>query len=256
MLRFLLVLLLTPIVAAQADVPVHDYRVVETLAHRPNAFTQGLLVHDGVLYEGTGRYGRSTIARLSLEDGSVLDSRSLNARYFGEGIAVAGGRLYQLTWRENTVFVRDPRTLEVETTHYFPGEGWGLTWNGEHLILSDGSATLQFIEPASFTVTRRVRVRSDGEPVDQLNELEYIDGEVWANVWQSDRIVRIDPDTGEVGSAVDLSGLRARTRARGSGAVLNGIAWDPDNERLLVTGKLWADIFEIELVAPSPDEGS
>lgn len=254
MLRILLLMMLLGSALAQAGVPVHDYRVLDRIPHRPHAFTQGLLVHEGELFEGTGRYGQSTLSRISLEDGSLLQSHSLSSRYFGEGIAVAGERLYQLTWRANTVFVYDPETLEVVDTHYHPGEGWGLTWDGEQLILSDGSATLQFIDPGNFRVLRRVEVRQEGEPVTRLNELEYIRGEVWANVWRSDRIVRIDPQTGTVNAVVDLGGLQERTQTSESGAVLNGIAWDERRERLFVTGKLWSDLFEIELL-PREDGG-
>ncbi|MGM0633107.1 MAG: glutaminyl-peptide cyclotransferase [Pseudomonadota bacterium] len=226
----------------------YGYQVVERFPHRSTAFTQGLLIHDGVLYEGTGRYGRSGVARLDLEEGRLLDHRSLPRQYFGEGIAIFDNRLYQLTWKSGLVFVYDADTLEPETSHYHPGEGWGLTHDGESLILSDGSDMLQFIRPDDFSVIRRIPVTLDGQPVHRLNELEYIDGEVWANVWMSDYIVRIDPDSGEVVGLVDLSGLSEQTSTEGSDSVLNGIAWDPDEERLFVTGKLWGHLFEIELL--------
>lgn len=234
-------------------VPEYGYRVIEQYPHRSTAFTQGLLMHNGILYEGTGQYGRSGVARLDLESGSILAHRGLSDQYFGEGIAIAGDRLYQLTWKSGLVFVYDANTLEPLTTHYHPGEGWGLAWDGEYLILSDGSDTLQFIRPDDFTVQRRVRVTVDGQPVRQLNELEYINGEVWANVWMTDRIVRIAPQSGEVTGIVDLTGLSRQTRTQGRDSVLNGIAWDTVRERLLVTGKLWADLFEIELVPRRTD---
>jgi len=246
-LRVLLLAGLLITAEAWAQVPVYSYRVVETLPHRDHAFTQGLLVHDGHLYEGTGRYGQSEIARLQLTDGKVLRRRALPDRYFGEGIAIVGDRLFQLTWRANIVFVYDRDSFEVVSNHYHPGEGWGLTYDGRHLILSDGSATLQFIEPEGFQVQRRLDVRLDGQAVSRLNELEYIDGEIWANVWQTDRIVRIDPDSGAVNAIVDLGGLAERTRASGGDTVLNGIAWDAETRRLYVTGKLWSDLFQIEL---------
>lgn len=236
--------------SALATPTEYGYQVVERFPHRSTAFTQGLLVRDGVLYEGTGRYGRSGVARLDLEEGRLLDHRALPGQYFGEGIAIFDNRLYQLTWKSGLVFVYDADTLEPETSHYHPGEGWGLTHDGESLILSDGSDSLQFIRPDDFSVIRRVPVTLEGEPVHRLNELEYIDGEVWANVWMSDYIVRIDPDSGEVVGLVNLSGLSEQTTTEGADSVLNGIAWDPDEERLFVTGKLWGHLFEIEVLGP------
>ncbi|MEX1197692.1 MAG: glutaminyl-peptide cyclotransferase [Pseudohongiellaceae bacterium] len=249
----LLVLLLGNVALAT---PEYGYRIIERFPHRSTAFTQGLLIHDGVLYEGTGQYGRSGVARLDLEEGAILDHRPLSGRYFGEGIAIAGDRLYQLTWKAGLVFVYDVDTLESVTTHYHPGEGWGLTHDGDHLILSDGSDTLQFIRPDDFSVQRRVRVTRDGLPVHQLNELEYINGEVWANVWMSDHIVRIDPQDGKVTGVVDLSGLSGETRTSSRESVLNGIAWDEEHGRLLVTGKLWGNLFHIELEPRERDGGT
>lgn len=235
--------------------PEYGYRIVDRHPHRSSAFTQGLLMHEGVLYEGTGQYGRSGVARMELKDGRILDYRALPQQYFGEGIAIAGEYLYQLTWKSNLVFVYDAETLEPLATHYHPGQGWGLTYDGEYLVLSDGSATLQFIRPDDFSLQRRIQVTLDGQPVERLNELEYIDGEVWANIWMTDRIVRIDPDSGVVSGVLDLTGLSGETEEGGQGAVLNGIAWSHDEERLLVTGKLWADLFEIELLPRSGVEG-
>ncbi len=235
---------------ATAGIPVYDYRVVTAYPHRTDAFTQGLQFHDGYLYEGTGLHGRSTLSRIDLESGEVLQSRRLADQYFGEGVAIVDDRIYQLTWRSNVVFVHDLETFETLTTHYHPGEGWGLAWNGTRLVLSDGTEYLQFIDPDTFVAEHRVRVTADGQPVRNLNELAWIDGEVWANVWMQDHIVRIDPASGDVTGIVDLSGLIDHTSIHGSAneAVLNGIAWDEGQERLLVTGKLWAHIFEIELV--------
>jgi glutaminyl-peptide cyclotransferase len=160
---------------------------------------------------------------------------------------VANGLIYQLTWRENTVFVYDLDSFATVTSHFVPTEGWGLTWNGEHLILSDGSDQLYFIEPDTFGTVRTVKVTLGGQPIRNLNELEYINGEVWANVWMSEQLVRIDPANGHVVAVVDLSGLKQQTTAAGppNEAVLNGIAWDADHERVLVTGKLWSHVFEI-----------
>ena len=243
-----LLLLMSSCGHAQESVQLYDIKVINTFPHNPNSFTQGLLIHEGYLYEGTGQLGRSTLSKLNLEDGAVLQSKRLNSRYFGEGIAIAGERIYQLTWQSNIAFVYDLVTFELIESHYHPTEGWGLTFDGTHLILSDGSPVLQFIDPETFQVLQRVNVTIDGRPLPNLNELEYINGEVWANVWMTSEIVRIDPQSGEVRAIVDLSGLKAMTTSGGRDDVLNGIAWDPDEERLFVTGKLWANLFEIELV--------
>jgi glutaminyl-peptide cyclotransferase len=243
-----LLLLMSSCGHAQVPVQLYDIKVINTFPHNPNSFTQGLLIHEGYLYEGTGQLGRSTLSKLNLDDGAVLQSKRLNSRYFGEGIAIAGERIYQLTWQSNIAFVYDLVTFELIESHYHPSEGWGLTFDGTHLILSDGSPVLQFIDPETFQVVQRVNVTIDGRPLPNLNELEYINGEVWANVWMTSEIVRIDPQSGEVRAIVDLSGLKAMTTSGGRDDVLNGIAWDPDEERLFVTGKLWANLFEIELV--------
>lgn len=239
-----------PMAGSQESVPVYGYRIVETLPHNNRYFTQGLFIHQGELYEGTGRHGESALLHLNKSDGSVIKSRALAARYFGEGIALANNQIYQLTWRENMVFVYDLESFAPLTSHYWPREGWGLTYDGEQLILSDGSDQLYFIDPQTFQPLRQVAVRIQGQPVHQLNELEYIDGEVWANVWMSQQIVRINPQTGQVTGVVDLTGLVNQTQTGGSEAVLNGIAWNADTRQLYVTGKLWSHIFEIELVEP------
>ena len=241
---------------AGADIPIYDYRVVNSYPHSTGAFSQGLLIHDGYLYEGTGQIGRSSLSRIDLESGEVLQSKRMGSRYFGEGIAIVDKHIYQLTWQSNIAFVYDLNTFDNVASHYYPTEGWGLTWDGTYLIMSDGTDTLQFIDPETFQVQHKVDVRLEGNPVPNLNELEYINGEVWANVWTTDRIVRIDPLTGQVNSIVDLSGLIQQTTIGGSRAeaVLNGIAWDagevddPADDKLYVTGKLWAHLFEIELV--------
>jgi glutaminyl-peptide cyclotransferase len=231
-----------------AQIPIYDYKIINTYPHNDQSFTQGLLIHDGKMYEGTGRYGRSSLLQVDLESGRALRRVDLAQRYFGEGIAVAGDRLYQLTWRENTAFVYDLQSLERITSHFIPTEGWGLTWDGEHLILSDGSHQLYFLDPQTMVARHIVSVQAEGQPVRNLNELEYIDGEVWANVWMTEQVVRINPSSGAVTGVIDLSGLRQQTTVGGSEAVLNGIAWDADQRRLFVTGKLWANLFEIELV--------
>lgn len=220
--------------------------VVAAYPHDPMAFTQGLAVANGRLYEGTGRYGASSIRRVDLETGRVEQRRELNARYFGEGITILDGRLYELTWRAGLGIVYDLESFDLLETFRYPGEGWGLANDGERLILSDGTSTLRFLDPESFEELGRVTVREDGTPLDRLNELELVDGEVWANVWYEDRIVRIDPETGEVLGALDLSRLYPASQ-RGSEAVLNGIAYDAEADRLFVTGKNWPQLFEIEV---------
>jgi glutamine cyclotransferase len=243
----LLLLLFLASCNARSEITIYDYTVINSYPHNTRYFTQGLLMHEGYLYEGTGQYGESALRKLRLDDGEVLQQKALGNRYFGEGITVAGDHIYQLTWRENMVFVHDLETFDSVDSHYLATEGWGLTWDGKHLILSDGSDRLFFYDPDGFQEVRSVTVTFQGRPVRYLNELEYINGEVWANIWTSNEIVRIDPQTGEVLSVVDLTGLRERANAESSDAVLNGIAWDAEHNRLLVTGKLWAQIFEIEL---------
>ena len=232
---------------AAQEPELYGYEVVNMYPHEITAFTQGLIYRDGHLWEGTGKNGLSRLARIDLETGELLQNAPLASRYFGEGIEMIGDRVYQLTWRAHMVFVYDRESLEQLETHYNAREGWGLAWNGEHLILSDGSARLQFIDPEGFVPVREIVVTVRDQPLSQLNELEYIDGEIWANVWQTDFIVRIDPETGVVNSIVDLTGLSAQTELGSSEAVLNGIAWDSENRRLFVTGKHWANLFEIEL---------
>ena len=225
--------------------PVYRAEVVAQYPHDSNAFTQGLAVAGGSMYEGTGRNGQSSLRRVELESGEVVQRHNLGSRYFGEGITIMDGKVYQLTWQSHTGFVYDLDSFELLDTFYLAGEGWGLTHDGEHLIVSDGSATLRFLDPADFREVKRVEVKGpDGRPVARLNELEYIDGEVWANVWYQDFILRIDPHSGAVNSVVDLRGLY---EPRSSEAVLNGIAWDQDNGRLFVTGKLWPQLYEIRV---------
>jgi glutaminyl-peptide cyclotransferase len=225
------------------------FRVVAAYPHDPAAFTQGLAIEAGQLYEGTGQYGASTVRRVDLASGRAQKQRALGPRYFGEGIAIMGGLLYQLTWQNGVVVVYDLDTFEVERTMQYDGEGWGLTHDGRQLIMSDGSAMLRFRDPQTFSVTREIEVRNDGVPVSRLNELEYIDGEIWANIWYDDRIARISPADGKVLGFVDLGTLYPPS-ARDSEAVLNGIAYDTAAKRLFVTGKNWPQLYEIEIVRP------
>ncbi|MCH2356657.1 MAG: glutaminyl-peptide cyclotransferase [Pseudomonadales bacterium] len=232
------------------DTSIWGIKVVNQYPHDINLFTQGLFYHDGHLYEGTGKRGLSALSKRSLVANEVIMSSKLSSRYFGEGIALVDDKIYQLTWQSHMVFVYSRDSFEQLTTHYNATEGWGLAYDGAELILSDGSATLQFIDPENFIPQRKITVTLNGNPVRNLNELEYIDGEIWANVWQTDFILRIDPATGETNSYIDLSGLSGLTQLGSNEAVLNGIAWDDEQDRLFVTGKHWAHVFEIELVAP------
>ncbi len=232
-------------------VQVYGYRVVHEYPHDPAAFTQGLVYADGVLYEGTGLYGQSTLRRVDLESGMVRDSTALDPAYFGEGIAIMGDRIFQLTWKTRTAFLYDRYTFRPLTTLSYPTEGWGLTTDGDQLIMSDGTNRLFFRDPQTFKQENRVSVCDGDQPVPDLNELEYIEGEVWANVWQTDRIARIDPKTGLVTGWIDLSGLLSAADREGKSVdVLNGIAYDPETDKIFVTGKLWPSLFEIELSPP------
>lgn len=234
--------------AAQA-IPEFTFRVVRTYPHDPQAFTQGLFFRDGFLYESTGLKGRSSIRKLRLETGEVLQEAKLPAEVFGEGISDWGDRLIALTWQEQTGFVLDLKSFKVLRTFRYPGEGWGLTRSSRELIMSDGTSELRLLDPLTQRELRRLRVTAAGRPVDRLNELEWVNGQVFANIWQTDRIARIDPATGHVVGWIDLTGLLpASERAAGAVDVLNGIAYDPAAERLVVTGKLWPKLFEIQLV--------
>ncbi|MGI9539040.1 MAG: glutaminyl-peptide cyclotransferase [Miltoncostaeaceae bacterium] len=220
-------------------------RVVRTRRHSTTAFTQGLALRNGVLYEGTGLYGRSRIERRTFPGGRVTARRSLSARDFGEGVEVLRGRVYQLTWREGRAYVYSARTLRRITTLRYRGEGWGLATDGRRLIMSDGTAVLRFRHPRTFRVLRSVTVRNGGKHVARLNELEYVGGAVLANVWKTDRIAIIDPASGRLEGWIDLSGLNPVPERSARGDVLNGIAFDRRTGRLLVTGKRWPTLFEI-----------
>ena len=248
LLLFLLACCASPLSQAQEQVVRYGYNILNTYPHNIDSFTQGLVYHEGFLFEGTGKNGQSNLSKINLADGEVLMNKSMSQRYFGEGIEIVDDKIYQLTWQSHLVFVHDKTTFESKGSHYNATQGWGLAYDGSHLILSDGTATLQFMDPETFAPVRKVDVQLDGNAINQLNELEYINGEVWANVWQTDFILRIDPESGEVNSIVDLTGLSGQTQLGSSEAVLNGIAWDADAKRLFVTGKHWANLFEIELV--------
>jgi glutamine cyclotransferase len=232
---------------ALAPAPIAQYRVVHVFPHDPEAFTQGLVYLDGFLYEGTGLNGRSSIRKVRLDNGEVLQIQKLDPQYFGEGIAIVGNSLFELTWQAELGFVYDRKTFQRTGTFSYKGEGWGLTQDGTRLIMSDGSSYLRFIDPATRKELSRIQVRDGRTPVEELNELEYVKGEVLANVWKTDRIARISPKTGQVLGWVDLSGLLSAREAQ-TVDVLNGIAYDAQQDRLFVTGKLWPKLFEIKVV--------
>jgi len=236
--------------AAVAQVPVYGFEVVRTYPHDRRAFTQGLAFHNGELLESTGRYP-STVRRVRLEDGVVLQMHELDDEYFGEGLTVIGDRIVTLTWKNGKAFVWDADDLEPRGEHAYEGEGWGLTHDSTRLILSDGTAALRFLDPVTLEETGRVPVTLQGRPVTQINELEWVEGEVFANLWQTDFIIRINPTTGEITGIIDLTELMPdRSGLDPTDAVLNGIAWDPVGRRLFVTGKNWPTLFEIRLTGP------
>jgi glutamine cyclotransferase len=237
----------TPRGAVPARTPTYVADVVAEWPHDPAAFTQGLVWHDGRLFESTGQVGQSSIREVDLRTGRVLRKRDLPAPHFGEGIVLFGDRLVQLTWTSGIAFVYDWRTFEPRGQFRYEGEGWGLTTDGTSLVMSNGTATITFRDPATFEVQRRVTVTDNGTPVTQLNELEWVNGELWANVWMSDQIARIDPATGTVTGWIDLAGILPAMDRRGNEDVLNGIAYDAENDRYFVTGKLWSKLFEIRL---------
>lgn len=241
----------SPPPAAQAapapEVPVYGFEIVRTYPHDPHAFTQGLIWRDGVLYESTGRHP-STIRKVRLEDGAVLQRRELDPAIFGEGLTELDGRLISLTWTTGKGYIWNPADLRLLGEFDYEGEGWGLTTDGTRLILSDGAPHLRFLDGRTLTQTGIVPVSLNGRPIGKLNELEWIDGEVWANIWQTNFIVRIDPANGNIVGIIDLTELLPdRTGMNPADDVLNGIAWDPQGRRLFVTGKNWPSLFEIRL---------
>jgi glutamine cyclotransferase len=233
-------------------VPVSRYVITHVYPHDPRAFTQGLEYRDGALFEGTGLNGRSTLRKVEIATGRVLQQAPIPADYFGEGITTWGQTILQLTWQSEVGFVYDRTTLRQLRTFRYTGEGWGLTHNTTHVIMSDGSASLRFLDPRTLTETHRLLVTDAGIPVRDLNELEWVSGEIYANVWQTDFVARISPTSGRVLGWIDLSGLLSRAEERGSVDVLNGIAYDAARGRLFVTGKLWPKLFEIQVVPRSP----
>ena len=246
LVAFLCAAAATTIAGPPAALPTDGYQIVHTYPHDPKAFTQGLIYVDGHLYESTGLNGKSSLRMVDLTTGQVLQKHDLPSEYFGEGLTDWGSTLIQLTWTAHKGFVYDRFSFSQLRTFDYQGEGWGLTHDSTQLILSDGTPYLRFLDPKSFRVTRRVHVVDDaGHPIDNLNELEYIHGQIFANIWHSDKIARISPQTGKILGWIDLSGIIDPRELQGD-AVLNGIAYDSTGDRLFVTGKLWPKLFEIK----------
>ncbi|MDP1798545.1 MAG: glutaminyl-peptide cyclotransferase [Planctomycetaceae bacterium] len=228
--------------------PVETVRVIASYPHDPDAFSQGLIMADGVLYEGTGTFGASSLRQVDLKTGRVERIVPLDQEYFGEGITLVDNKIFQLTWKNRLGIIYDRETLAPQSSFRYSGEGWGLTTDGKELILSDGTSYLRFISLDKFDVVRRVQVRSSQGAIDKLNELEYVDGEIYANIWYSDRIARISPKTGEVLGWIDLSNLYPARQRPSREHVLNGIAYDAKEKQLYVTGKNWPKLYQVEVV--------
>ena len=227
-----------------------DHEVVAVYPHDPAAYTQGLYFEDGFLFEGTGLRGQSQLRKVEVETGRVVQQVSLPPRFFGEGIATFGNRIYQLTWTSGVGFIYDKESFELERQFSFSNEGWGLTRDDRHLIMSDGSAVLRFLDPDTLAVVGRIEVTGPEGPIDQLNELEYVDGDILANVWHTNEILRISADSGEVNGRMDLTDLELDVRPSDPESVLNGIAYDSERDRLFVTGKRWSRLYELRIRRP------
>jgi len=232
---------------SKQSVPVYGYEVVHVFPHDRDAFTQGLIFHEGNWIESTGEVGRSSLRRVEIDSGKVLQQVDVAPPYFAEGITLLKGKIFQLTWQHQVGFVYDGLTFEKSGEFKYSGEGWGLTNDGQSLILSDGTNKIRFIDPDNFQVTKTIAVLDGHTAIAEINELEYVKGEIYANIWHADRIARIDPNSGKVVGWINLAGLLAPGEVQDEEAVLNGIAYDEASGRLFVTGKLWPKIFEIRL---------
>ncbi len=234
--------------SAADSAPVYSYQVVNTWPHDDEAYTQGLAFHDGQLFESTGLRGESTLRRVELKTGKVKKKIEVAREYFAEGMTIFRDKIFQLTWQSKKGFVYDLKKFKQEGEFAYEGEGWGLTHDDHSLIMSDGTNRIRFLDPASFQVQRSISVFDQGQPLTQLNELEYINGEIYANVWKTDRIVRIDPTTGKINAWIDMTGLHHQGEEGSAENCLNGIAYDAESGRLFVTGKRWPSLYEIRLV--------
>jgi len=239
-----------PPAASQPTVPapvVYNYTIVHSYPHDPTAFTEGLVYWSGNLYESTGLNGQSSLRKVDLPSGKILQQIPLANEFFGEGLAILGNQAYQLTWKNHQVFRYDVSDFKLEKTFSYDPDGWGLTSDGQSLIASDGTNTIRFIDPATFTTQRTIEVTMMGQPVKELNELEYIKGEIYANIWQTNFIVRIDPKTGTIVGVINFGDLLSMNDRTPDADVLNGIAYDVENDRLFITGKKWSKIYEVKL---------
>lgn len=239
-----------PTAAPPSDkIPVYGYEIVHVFPHDKNAFTQGLVFHDGNFLESTGEVGHSSLRRVDVDNGGVLQKVDVPPPYFAEGITLLKGKIYQLTWQHQIGFIYDALTFEKTGQFSYAGEGWGLANDGQSLILSDGTNRIRFLNPDNFQVTKTIAVLDGKTAVAELNEIEYVQGEIYANIWHADRIARIDPNTGKVVGWINLAGLLKPGDVQDEEAVLNGIAYDAASSRLFITGKLWPKIFEVRLTS-------
>ena len=228
--------------------PIWRISVVNVFDHDPQAFTQGLVYHQGYLYESTGLYAKSALMKKDLSTGKILKAHKMPAEYFGEGIAILGKKIYQLTYQNETGFIYDLETFKITGQFSYRGEGWGLTTDGRYLMMSNGSSIITFHDPGTFKIIRRIQVKDGDTAVGRINEMAFVKGEIWANIFMEDVIVRISPQTGKVSGWVDLSPLYSYLPKNIQVDVLNGIAYDPLAERIFVTGKFWPKVFEIQLL--------
>lgn len=243
----------TPIAntATKAPLPISSFEVVKTYKHDSNAFTQGLIFHNGFLYESTGEYGESSLRKVEIETGKVLQKIDVAREIFAEGITLLGGNIYQITWKERKCFVYDVNTFQMLKEFNYAGDGWGLTNDGTHLYMSDGTHVIRVIDPATFTTIRTITVfREDGRPLNQLNELEFVKGEIWANIWHEETIARIDPKSGKLLGWINMKGLSPDDVSRSAENTLNGIAYDASSDRVFMTGKNWRKLFEVKIKQP------
>ena len=238
-------------VSSRAEIPIYGYKITDKIPQARENFVQGLQIVDGHLYMSTGNYGQSKLRRYRLSDGALQSERRVDNRLFAEGLTVLGERIYQLTWKSRLVLVYNKANLQGLEYFRIPGQGWGLTTDGDNLIYSDGSHQLHYLSPQTKRITHSIEVTENGLPLRQINELEWIDGQIWANIWQSDRIVMIDPKSGVVTAAINLQGLLPVEERQAGTDVLNGIAWNPDDGSVWVTGKRWPWIYQIELIPPA-----
>ena len=230
------------------SIPIYGYKIINSYPHSTESFTQGLVFDNGTLYESTGLNGRSGIQIVDLETGKIIKSKAIADKYFGEGITIVEDKIIQLTWRAQKGFVYNKNTFDLLKTFSYDSQGWGITYNGKYLIMSDGSNILYFMDPRTFKVRGKLEVYDGDRKLDKLNELEYIDGKIYANVWGTEKLAIINPKTGQVTAWIDLRGLLSKEDKQNRIDVLNGIAYNEENQKLYVTGKLWPKLFEIEIV--------